>query len=69
MLYYGGSSFGWNGANAYHDESDPDYDPDLEVLLYYTDFYGFKTYNLPAAWRYHNLLLTSVHPEADNCTV
>ena len=44
------------------------YDPDLEVVLYYSDFYGFKTANLPAAWRYHNLFLTSVHPEADNCT-
>ena len=26
-------------------------DPDLEVLLYYSDFYGFHTHNLPAAWR------------------
>jgi hypothetical protein len=44
------------------------FDPDVEVLLYYQDFYGFNTFNLPAAWRYRNLLLTSVHPEADNCT-
>ena len=26
------------------------------------------TFNLPAAWRYRNLLLTSIHSEADNCT-
>jgi len=61
MLYYGGSTFGWNQA--------PDVqDPNLEVLAYFSDFYGYLSYNLPAVWRYKNLLLTSVHPEADNCT-
>jgi hypothetical protein len=31
MLYYGGSSFGWNGALAYHEPASPAFDPDLEV--------------------------------------
>lgn len=39
-----------------------------EVLLWFSDFFGYATANLPAAWRYGNALLTSVHPEADNCT-
>jgi glutamine amidotransferase-like uncharacterized protein len=69
MLYYGGSTFGWNGAIDPTDPSSSLYDPDIEVLIYYTDFYGYSTVNLPAAWRYQqNILLTSVHPEADNCT-
>ena len=68
MLYYGGSSFGWNGVADYTNPSSPLYDSEVDVLLYYTDFYGTATFNLPAAWRYRNLLLTSVHPEADNCT-
>jgi glutamine amidotransferase-like uncharacterized protein len=69
MLYYGGSTFGWNGALDPTDSSSPVYDPEIEILLYYTDFYGYHSMNIPAAWRYqHNILLTSVHPEADNCT-
>lgn len=68
MLYYGGSTFGYNGALDPTDPSSSIYDPDVEVLVYYSDFYGFKSYNIPAAWRYHNALMTSVHPEADNCT-
>lgn len=68
MLYYGGSTFGWNGAVDPTDPSSDIYDPDIEVLIYYTDFYGYYSYNIPAAWKYHNILLTSVHPEADNCT-
>mmetsp|Transcript_13153 Transcript_13153/g.21885 ORF Transcript_13153/g.21885 Transcript_13153/m.21885 type:complete len:555 (+) Transcript_13153:460-2124(+) len=69
MLYYGGSTFGWNGAPAYADETSPDYDARVEVLVYYTDFYGYYSQNIPAAWKYgRNVLLTSVHPEADNCT-
>lgn len=74
MLYYGGSTFGWNGVPAYADKASADFDPNLEVLVYYTDFYGYNSVNIPAAWRYaptgehKNLLLTSVHPEADNCT-
>jgi glutamine amidotransferase-like uncharacterized protein len=62
MLYYGGSTFGWNQA------PDVSKDPEVKILAYYTDFYGYHSYNLPAAWQYQNLLLTSVHPEADNCT-
>lgn len=69
MLYYGGSTFGYNGASDPTDPSNPLYDPDVEVLIYYSDFYGHYSSNIPAAWRYRNLLLTSVHPEADNCTV
>jgi glutamine amidotransferase-like uncharacterized protein len=68
MLYYGGSTFGWNGALDPTDPQSGIYDPDVEVLIYYTDFYGYHSYNIPAAWKYHNILLTSVHPEADNCT-
>lgn len=69
MLYYGGSTFGWNGANDYTSKSSYDYDPNVEVLVYYTDFYGYNSYNIPAAWKYgDNILLTSVHPEANNCT-
>lgn len=62
MLYYGGSTFGWNMA------ADVSSDPNVEILAYYQDFYGYLSYNLPAVWKYKNLLLTSVHPEADNCT-
>jgi len=62
MLYYGGSTFGWNQV------PDASSDPEVEVLLHYTDFYGYLSKNLPAVWKYRNLLLTSVHPEADNCT-
>lgn len=68
MLYYGGSSFGYNGADPIHDPESKSYDPNLEVLLYYTDFYGFYSKNVPAAWKYNNVLMTSIHPEADNCT-
>jgi len=63
MLYYGGSTFGWNQVPAVTE------DPDLEIVAYYTDFYGYQSYNLPAAWKYKNMFLTSIHPEADNCTV
>ena len=52
MLYYGGSSFGFNGALPVHDPASSAYDPALEVVLYYSDFYGHLTYNLPAAWKY-----------------
>jgi len=62
MLYYGGSTFGWNQV------ANISSDPEVSVLAYYTDFYGYFSYNLPAVWSYKNLLLTSVHPEADNCT-
>ena len=68
MVYFGGSSFGFNGAEDFSNPDSPQYDKELEVLLYYQDFYGYKTVNLPAAWRYKNLLLTSIHAEADNCT-
>jgi hypothetical protein len=42
MLYFGGSSFGWNAVSAAftEDPASPDYDPHTEVLLYYSDFYG-----------------------------
>jgi len=69
MFYYGGSSFGYNGAPAVHEPASPDYDPLMEVVLYYTDFYGHLTFNLPAAWKYRNAFLTSIHAEADNCSV
>jgi len=62
MHYYGGSTFGWNQVPAVTS------DPDLEIVAYYSDFYGYQSYNLPAAWKYKNLFLTSIHPEADNCT-
>ena len=39
------------------------------MLLWFSDFFGYATPNLPAAWRYGNALLTSVHPEADNCSL
>jgi glutamine amidotransferase-like uncharacterized protein len=68
MLYYGGSTFGYNGVPDYSDPSSPYYDEKIEVLIYYTDFYGHNSYNIPAAWRYGNMLLSSVHPEASNCT-
>ena len=68
MVYFGGSSFGFNGAEDISNPESPQYDKVLEVLLYYQDFYGYKTVNLPAAWRYKNMLLTSIHAEADNCT-
>ena len=68
MLYYGGSTFGYSGTVDPTDPESSQYDPDVEVLVYYSDFYGYQTANIPAAWRYHNALMTSVHPEADNCT-
>lgn len=69
MLYYGGSTFGYNGAVDYTNPNSPYYDPEIEVVVYYSDFYGYNSVNIPAAWRYKsNMLLTSVHPEADNCT-
>jgi glutamine amidotransferase-like uncharacterized protein len=68
MVYYGGSTFGYNGAPDYTDPQSAEYDPEVEVLIYYTDFYGYYSYNIPAAWRYRNIVATSVHPEADNCT-
>jgi glutamine amidotransferase-like uncharacterized protein len=68
MLYYGGSTWGWNGVSDPTDPKSDQYDPEVEVLVYYTDFYGYYSHNIPAAWRYQNLVLTSVHPEADNCT-
>lgn len=68
MLYYGGSTFGWNGVSDPTDPKSDQYDPEVEVLIYYTDFYGYYSHNIPAAWRYQNLVMTSVHPEADNCT-
>jgi hypothetical protein len=71
MLYYGGSTFGYNGVPTYADRSGAPstLDPNVEVLVYYTDFYGYNAINIPAAWRYgRNIVLTSVHPEADNCT-
>jgi glutamine amidotransferase-like uncharacterized protein len=63
MLYYGGSTFGYNGVPAYADPRSEQYDASVQVLVYYSDFYGFNSVNIPAAWRYNNLLLTSVHPE------
>lgn len=68
MVYYGGSTFGYNGVLDYTNPSSSVYDPEVEVLIYYTDFYGYYSYNLPAAWKYRNVVSTSVHPEADNCT-
>lgn len=59
MLYYGGSTFGWNALEI----------PKVRVVLWFSDFYGFLSPNLPAAWVYENLFLTSIHAEADNCTV
>lgn len=89
MLYYGGSTFGWNGLpdytqtyfNCTHDgDADVD-DLNCEVLrksklsetdalvkpiLYYTDFYGYKSVNFPAMWQYSsNILIGSIHPAAD----
>lgn len=70
MLYYGGSTFGYNAVPDYGDPLSPDYDPNVQVLLYYSDFYGQNSANLPAAWKYgQNILLTGPHPEADNCTL
>jgi len=68
MVYYGGSTFGYNGVADYADPTSAAYDPAVEVLVYYSDFYGYYAYNIPAAWRYGNIIATSVHPEADNCT-
>jgi glutamine amidotransferase-like uncharacterized protein len=68
MLYYGGSTFGYSGTGDPTNPSSELYDPEVEVLVYYTDFYGFQAHNIPAAWRYRNVVMTSVHPEADNCT-
>ncbi|CAM9977709.1 unnamed protein product, partial [Ectocarpus fasciculatus] len=58
MLYYGGSTFGYNGVPDYADPQSPEYDEDIE---------GSVNFNV-GAWRYGNLLLSSVHPEASNCT-
>tara|TARA_R110002050_G_scaffold215243_1_gene351373 strand:+ start:692 stop:1444 length:753 start_codon:yes stop_codon:yes gene_type:complete len=69
MLYYGGSTFGWNGVPDYADPKSAAYDAEVEPLIYYQDFYGHYSMNIPAAWRYRNMVLTSVHPEADNCTI
>jgi glutamine amidotransferase-like uncharacterized protein len=69
MLYYGGSSFGWNGVADLLDPASPEHDAAIEGLLYYEDFYGFRTANLPAAWSYRNVFISSIHAEADNCTV
>lgn len=69
MLYYGGSTTGYNGVPAYADPLSPQFDSNVKPLLYYTDFYGFNTFNLPAVWLYgSNILMTSVHPEADGST-
>eukprot|EP01035_Chromulina_nebulosa_P018093 gene18093-23742_t len=68
MLYYGGSTFGYNGVEDYTNPSSSHYDSKIEVLVYYSDFYGYNSVNIPAVWKYGNVLLTSVHPEADNCT-
>ena len=68
MLYYGGSTFGYNGVPAYADPVSLEFDENIEVLIYYTDFYGYFSANIPAAWKYRNLVLSSVHPEADGCT-
>lgn len=63
MLYFGGSSFGWNAVSAdFTDPKSPNWDPAVEVLLYYSDFYGSAafeggTYNLPAAWMRKNVLM------------
>ena len=67
MLYFGGSSFGWNAVRDFTDPASPDYDSATEVLLYFSDFYGSAalsggTYNLPAAWKRENVLMTSIHP-------
>ena len=67
MLYFGGSSFGWNAVPDFTDPASPDYDSATEVLLYFSDFYGSAalsggTYNLPAAWKRENVLMTSIHP-------
>ena len=69
MLYYGGSSFGWNGVADLLNPASPEYDAEVKGLLFYEDFYGFRTFNLPAAWSYKNLFISSIHAEADNCTV
>lgn len=66
MLYYGGSVFGGNTVPDYADSSSPAYDSNVNVLAYYSDFYGYVSNNVPAVWSYKNLLLTSVHPEADD---
>ncbi len=68
MLYYGGSTFGYNGVAAYTDPSSAEYDENIEVMVYYTDFFGYFSANIPAAWKYKNLLISSVHPEADGCS-
>jgi glutamine amidotransferase-like uncharacterized protein len=73
MLYFGGSSFGFNAVADVTDPASALHDPEVEVVLYYQDFYGSAafdggTFNLPAAWRRKNLFLTSIHSEADNCT-
>lgn len=69
MLYYGGSTFGYNGVPAYADPTSLDFDVNVEVLAYFSDIYGYNSYNVPVVWKYgSNVLLTSAHPEADNCT-
>jgi glutamine amidotransferase-like uncharacterized protein len=74
MLYFGGSTFGWNAVADFTNPASPNYDSKTEVVLYYSDFFGSAaleggTFNLPAAWKRKNLFLTSIHSEADNCTV
>jgi glutamine amidotransferase-like uncharacterized protein len=66
MLYYGGATFGYNGSPDYTNINSSQYDSKTLPLIYFSDFYGYETTNLPAVWSYNNLLLTSVHPEADD---
>ena len=56
MLYYGGSTFGYNGVPDYADPQSPEYDENIEVLLYYTDFYGHNSFNIPGG---HSNVCTS----------
>lgn len=66
MMYFGGSTMGYNGVPAHADPSSPYYDSNISPLIYFTDFFGHYTPNVPAAWLYGpRMLLTSVHPEAD----
>jgi hypothetical protein len=47
--YYGGPSLGFNGAEPVHEPSSPNYDPKLRVVLWYSDFYGHLSPNLPVS--------------------
>ena len=60
MLYYGGSSFGYNGAPPVHEPTSPAYDPEVEVVLWYSDFYGHLSPNLPVRARARMCVLASV---------